>query len=373
MHEELRTPTDRRSRARGRGTSWRTFALSLCVMGAAVSARAQAPGDEARREGDASRAGDASGDGDASRAGDASGDGDASREGDASGEGDASREGRAGAAAERTDAADDAPSSDGPAPGDPEPVRRGAALASPRVAAAVEPVSVAEPAGPRPRGWRLPRETVRRPLTLPQGVLRFDSTLTLSAVPGRFGTSYLSGFMGLAAGLFDDVEIGAVPFGTTFIPPLTFQDPFVYGRVRALSGDVQIAFRAGTTLPVAGQLPDAQMELGAELAWLVHPIFRIDTGVDYALLFSDPLYQRIGVPVTATVQLDIHAVALTTAVYVFNDFDDVDVPLLLRYTVTFRGYQGPGGEWAFEAGFTDLEHAEDAWTMRSCFTFFAFL
>lgn len=232
------------------------------------------------------------------------------------------------------------------------------------------------PPGP-PRGWRLPRETVRRPLTLPQGVMRFDSTVALSVVPSATfsgSNTFMTGSMALAAGLHDDIEIGAAPFGITFIPfGFAFSDPSLYVRARALSGDAQVAFRGGITVPVAGQLDVAQLEVAAELAFVVLPWLRIDTGVDYALLFSTPLHQRIGVPVVLTAQASIHAIGLASGVFVFNDFDDVDVPLLLRYTVSFRGFQGPGGEWTFEGGFTDLERAEDAWIMLSRFTFFAYL
>lgn len=251
-----------------------------------------------------------------------------------------------------------------------------ASLSSPVLATTIAGEAQAEPAPPsqRPRGWRLPRETVRRPLTLPQGVLRFDSIIANSVAPVAFGSRfYMSGYAAVAAGLFDDLELGTTPVGITWIPlGIHMADPYVYARVRALSGDAQIAFRAGTTLPVTSQPGVARMELGTELAFLVDPMFRIDTGVDYSLLFSSPLNQRIGIPVTGTVQLSGHAIGLTLGVYVFNDFDDVDVPLLLRYTVAFGGYQGPYGEWALEGGFTDLEFAEKAWTVQSRFTFFAY-
>jgi hypothetical protein len=228
----------------------------------------------------------------------------------------------------------------------------------------------------RPRGWRMPRELVRRPLTLPQGVLRFDSTIALSEGPRSFSSLVtLSGFFGASAGILDDLEVGATPLGLTIWPIFSFDmaDPSVYVRGRALSGEVQLAFRAGTTIPIAGQLPAALMELGAELAWLASPMFRLDVGLDYGLLFSDPLHQRIGIPVTASFQINIHTLRLTAGCYVFNDFDDVDVPLLLAWVISFRGYRGPGGEWMLEGGVTDAENASRAWTLRMRITFFAYL
>lgn len=233
-----------------------------------------------------------------------------------------------------------------------------------------EPI-VEEPAV-RPRYWRYPRDVVRRPLTLPQFVGRLDSTIALSTFPaGASGsTTTMSGFMSIAGGILDDLEIGAVPLTVTFFPfPRFPADPYTYVRARALAGEVQIAFRGGTTIPIDSQ-SSAQMALGAELAWLVAPFFRLDVALDYQLLFSSPLHQRVGVPITGTFQAGIHAITLTSGVFVFNDFDDVDVPLTLGYVVTFNGYRQPHGEWGFESGFTDLEFAQHAWTIRSRFTFF---
>lgn len=230
-----------------------------------------------------------------------------------------------------------------------------------------------ETAAPPPRGWRYPREVVRRPLTMPQGVFRFDSIVALTMQPAGAtgGNAHMSGFVGFAAGIFDELEIGSVPLAWTFLWPQAPDDPYIYLRALALSGDVQLAFRGGVWLPVMSQPGVAQMQLTAELALLATPEFRIDVALDYQLLFDSPLQQRVGLPVTATVQLGIHSISLTSAVFVFNDFDDVDVPLLLGYTVTFRGYRQPIGEWGFEGGFLDLERADVSWTMRSRFTFFA--
>jgi hypothetical protein len=233
---------------------------------------------------------------------------------------------------------------------------------------AAEPRGAAEPQQ-RPRYWRYPREVVRRPLTLPQFVGRLDSIVAASAGSG-WGGFFVSGFMSIAGGIFDELEIGATPLAITFWPPLNLpSDPYTYFKARVLGGDVQLAFRAGTTLPFNRQ-SSAQMVLGAELAWLATPLFRLDVALDYQLLFSSPLHQRVGIPVTGTFQADIHAIALTTGVFVFNDFDDVDVPLVLSYNVTFNGYRQPHGEWGFEAGFLDLERGVGTWTLRSRFTFF---
>ena len=235
--------------------------------------------------------------------------------------------------------------------------------APPRAPAASPPV----PEEARARYWRMPRETVLRPLTLPQGVARFDSTVSVSTLGAR---TFASGFFGLAVGVLDDLEIGATPFGITFIPPFTIADPVVYVRARLLSGDVQIALRSEVFIPI-GQL-EAQWGLTAELAWTATTWFRLDAALDYSLLFSDPLNQRVGVPVTATFQVGPNALGVGTGVYVFNDFDDVDVPLLVSWTVALRGFQGPLGEAKIEGGFTDLEAAESAWLIRGKLTFFAY-
>ncbi|HBQ18401.1 MAG TPA: hypothetical protein DEF51_47165 [Myxococcales bacterium] len=212
----------------------------------------------------------------------------------------------------------------------------------------------------------MPRETVRRPLTLPQGVLRFDQILAVSV----FGLARGTGYFRFGAGLHDDFEIGSTPVAVN-IPWPTADHPSVYVRGRALSGDVQLAVRSELWLPLWGQLP-WQWELGVELA-VTSGWFRFDAGLDYALLFADPLQQRIGLPLTATFQAGPNGFGVTTGVYVFNDFDDVDVPLLLSWTFAFRGYQGPLADARLEGGITDLERADQAWLIRGVLTFFAYL
>jgi hypothetical protein len=235
-----------------------------------------------------------------------------------------------------------------------------------------------EPAAPptaptpqRPRGWRYPHEVVRRPLTLPSGVWRIDQLIAGTVQPtATGGTLAFSWIVSTAVGIIDELEVGTTPLAWTYFPPRVPDDPYFYARVRPLSGDVQLAFRAGVWIPVTSNPGSAQMQVTAELAWLATPFFRLDVALDYQLLFTDPLHQRVGVPITGTFQSGIHAVALTSGVFVFNDADDVDVPLLLTYTVAFRGHRMPAGEWAFDGGFLDLQRAEDAWTMRSRVTFF---
>lgn len=223
----------------------------------------------------------------------------------------------------------------------------------------------------RPRYWRMPRANVARPLTLPQGVLLFESALSLASFGGH---TTMTGFFSTAAGLHDDVEIGATPMAVTFVPPVHYNDPVFYARVRALSGEVQLAFRAHVVIP-ASEL-EAQAGVAAELAWLASDVFRLDASLDYGLLFSDPLHQRVGGALRPMLQAGPNAFALTLGCYVFNDADDVDVPLLLRYTATFfGGWQGPLTEASLEGGFLDLS-ADDlgqAWIFRGSMTFFAYL
>lgn len=230
--------------------------------------------------------------------------------------------------------------------------------------------SGAAPAPGRPRYWRMPRANVARPLTLPQGVLLFESVLSFAV----FGNATMTGIFSTAAGLHDDVEIGATPVAITFAPGLQYNDPMIYARVRALSGEVQLAFRGHVVIP-ASRL-EAQAGVAAELAWLASDVFRLDASVDYGLLFSDPLHQRVGAAIRPMLQAGPNAFALTLGCYVFNDADDVDVPLLLRYTATFfGGWQGPLTEASLEGGFLDLA-ADDvgrAWMFRASMTFFAYL
>ncbi len=361
MNEERESLTEARVRTVRAGPLWHMAALVLCAL-VAGRARAQAPSEGSASEDPVDAQAPGSAEGAAAEVG-ASESADGS---DASAPaGDTAR-----GAADALSPPTPQPAREAPAPATAPTTSGGPSWGDPDAA---PPSAVGAPESPpaRPRGWRFPRETVRRPLTLPQGVMRFDSTLSFGVLGSQF---FMVGYAGLAAGLFDDLEIGAVPLGLTFVPlNFRFSDPSLYARVRVLSGDVQIAFRAGTTLPVAGQFPAAQMDLGAELAWRIVPSFRIDTGVDYGALFASTFNQRIGIPLSATLQLGIQAIGLVTGLYVFNDFDDVDVPLMLRYVVSLPGYQGPLGELSVQGGFTDLEHADAAWTVLSRLTFFAYL
>ncbi|MFK7991091.1 MAG: hypothetical protein AB8I08_34040 [Sandaracinaceae bacterium] len=234
--------------------------------------------------------------------------------------------------------------------------------------APVRPAPPPRPTDSRPRDWRYPRRRSQRPVTLPQGALRLQNSKSVSYL-GRGAMNFQ---FNLAAGLHDDFEIGAAPLGLTIVNILPApHDPEVYARVRVLSGPIQLAFRSNVVFPLVSR--NTQWGLTAELAWIAEDWLRLDTGLDYQMLFDQPFQQRVGVPVALTLQAGINAFTLTSAVYVFNDFDDVDVPLLARYSVAFGGHQGPVAELGIEGGFLDvIPNPDVAWTARATVTWFAY-
>jgi len=263
------------------------------------------------------------------------------------------------------------PSIDSDADSDAQPQEAASSLSPPvetaRARLAREPIERPAPAtAPRTRFWRMPRELVRRPLTLPQAVIRFDKGLAFSV----FGTrAYGTGTFGFGVGLHDDFELGATPVVGNLGPP-SFDQPSVYARARALSGDVQLAVRSRVWVPLWGQQP-TMWEVAVELA-ATSGFFRFDAALEYALLFSDPLHQRIGAPLTATLQAGPNGFSMTSGLYVYNDFDDVDVPLLFAWTYAFRGFQGPLADARIEGGIADLSRAEQHWLIRWSLRFYAY-
>ena len=140
-----------------------------------------------------------------------------------------------------------------------------------------------------------------------------------------------------------------------------------------LSGEVQLSSLGQVSLPVTSQPGVTQMDLSAQLTWEPEPLFRLDAELDYSLLYSDPLQQRVGVPVTAALQAGSHAFSLTSGLYVFNDFDDVDVPALLAWTAAWSGWQGPLMQIQVRGGFVDVTDPTNNWTVHTQLTFFAYL
>ena len=225
----------------------------------------------------------------------------------------------------------------------------------------------------RPRFWRLPREGTRRPLTLPQAVMAFRSTIGVAVVPtgSSASTGRFSGFFGFSVGVLDDWELGTNPVGVIILPPFSVTDPSFYTRVRVLSGEVQLALRAEVSFPLSSQ-GAVWMGYGAELAWNPIEWFRFETSFEYGLHFLTPLQQTIYVPVRAQFQAGPNTFGVGTGVVVYNDADDFDVPLTLRWAVTFAGYQGPLSEVALEGGVADLSDAQYGWFLRGSWTFFAY-
>jgi len=224
----------------------------------------------------------------------------------------------------------------------------------------------------RSRYWRYPRSGTLRPLTLPQGVMRFESRISVSMVPAASGgNARFSGFFDLAVGIFDDWEIGASPVGVVIFPLMTYVDPTVYTRVRVLSGDVQLALRAEVAIPADDQR-SAWIGAGAELAWTPDEIFRLETGLEWGLHFLTPLQQTLYIPLRAMFQAGSSQLGIATGAVMYNDADAFDVPLTARWAIAWGGFQGPLGQIALEGGFAHLGDPVNAWFIRGTVTLWAY-
>lgn len=261
-----------------------------------------------------------------------------------------------------------------------------------QVAPASQPLAAAAEAPPEhpveqpeaePRGiyWRLPRERVSRPLTLPQGVMHTTSTVSIVRVPLStsptvpFGgaSTRTTGFFGAGVGILDDWEIGTNLLGITMLPGINLYDPSLYTRVRVLSGEVQIGVRGELTAPVTSQ-SSAWMGLAVDLAWTPVSFFRFEAAVDYGLHYTNPLQQTIYVPLRALFQAGPNTFGLHSGLVVYNDGDDYDVPAVVSWSVSWRGlYQGPLADMRIEGGVADVSDAERSWLIRGVWTFFAYL
>ncbi|MBX3274470.1 MAG: hypothetical protein KF729_29665 [Sandaracinaceae bacterium] len=265
------------------------------------------------------------------------------------------------------------------APADPAP-ERARTLASPIAPSAPSPPSASppppthhEPPAARARYWRLPREGTRRPLTLPQGVMLWRSTVQTAVVPRPGGTAAFraSGFSAYAIGVLDDLELGTTPLGVTFLPPFTFHDPSVYVRGRVVSGEVQVALRAEAAFPLQSG-GSVWLGAGVDLAWTPIDWFRLEAALEYGLLLSSPLHQTIHVPVRAMFQAGPNTFSVASGAIIYDAAYEVEVPLIFRWAVALRGYQGPLSEPALEGGIGHLGYPDRAWFVRGVWTFFAY-
>jgi len=224
----------------------------------------------------------------------------------------------------------------------------------------------------RSRSWRYPHAGTTRPLTLPQGVMRFQSRISVSMVPVAGGGNVrMAGYFDLSVGIFDDWEVGASPVGVVFVPLLTYVDPTIYTRVRLVSGEVQLALRAEVAIPADDQR-SAWTGAGAELAWTPDEIFRLETGLEWGLHLLTPLQQTLYVPIRAMFQAGSSQLGIATGAVMYNDADAFDVPLTARWAIAWGGFQGPLAQLALEGGFAHLGDPVNAWFGRATMTLWAY-
>jgi len=153
------------------------------------------------------------------------------------------------------------------------------------------------PSAPPPDPRRFPLRWQGRPLSLPQGMLRFD----LDALAGsrrvgdpaaREGTAAV--LVGFGAGLTRHLEVGAaltrpsssggaVPLRLT--PEVELDDPSAYLLLRLIDGVAELGARLETFFPVASDR--ARLLIGAPLRLHLTGVVRVDTGAFLETDFDD--------------------------------------------------------------------------------------
>lgn len=167
-----------------------------------------------------------------------------------------------------------------------------------------------------------------RPITLPVGTLRVDSTLQWVVINGpaddQFGL-----LAGVAAGFTDSLEIGAQLVPVRFSPNGKYMDPHIYGKYRLAKGQIDVALQVGVSLPASKDT--------------VHPI-----GPDYlyftGMAFGPSFYLTGGLPVIirfAEMFRVTSGAFLDIALINPNDFFQLRVPIEFAIQITPNWFVGP--------------------------------
>lgn len=216
---------------------------------------------------------------------------------------------------------------------------------------------------------KTPVEYAQRGLVLKQGVLRFDAAprdfglgfegiggrSTIGDVPGlRIGRrdSYVPGTTGIRAapehtllqlslgagyGITDELEVGTQLLPILIAPSGDFGDIEFYGRYALLKGDVNIGAQLTLAVPTNSRFG---LGIGAPVLFRMGPV-RIDTGAELELLFGNPTYVDLDLPVAVSIDVgDGFFVGLRSGFFV-PDFADVAVPLMVHAGYTLISGKAP--------------------------------
>jgi hypothetical protein len=206
---------------------------------------------------------------------------------------------------------------------------------------------VAEPATPVPAPWRdgllsTRRGYAGRPLNARRGVVRLDfgpsdfaymnsgeinsgRGFQLAAGPGG-GDAFTFG-AGIAVGLFDCLELGALVIPLRIVPDEAYGDAELYARHRITRWlSAQLAF----------QLPsetDFGMGIGFPMLFPIGDLVRLDTGIEAELVFADDFRGNLDIPVALNFNLGERGFAGVRTGVFLSDFADLAVSAGLQMGV----------------------------------------
>lgn len=175
---------------------------------------------------------------------------------------------------------------------------------------------------------------IKRPLVLPQGVIRLDAgprrplgaqvrsagQLQFHLVDGADDPAFL--VPGVAYGLSKKAEVGAV-WPLRFAPDLDLADVSLYGRYLLQNGSVQIAGFGELLIPIES---DLAIGAGLPLQISLSPNMRLDTGAFLRLVFAADPIGIVNVPAALLIQLTpTWGVGIETGVDLI-DFEQAKLP-----------------------------------------------
>jgi len=196
---------------------------------------------------------------------------------------------------------------------------------------------------------RLPVPHARRPITLTSSTIEMDASVSLiqppaiEVMPGMFvepdAATVVS--VGLAYGILDDLEIGAVLLPLQLSPNVDYLDPRAHLRLRVLRGVLELGAEAVAIIPAFTD--DFAITLGVPIRLHLGQSLRIDSGAYFPLVFSDPLVKSIVVPVDVSLNIGPNFFLGARTAFDLPDFDPdyLRLPFGAYLGYTFAGNRGP--------------------------------
>jgi len=265
-------------------------------------------------------------------------------------------------------------SSDGPAPAE-----TGEGVPAPPASGSQTEWAPGAGLAPEPE-LRQPMAFAQRPMTLPAGIVRIDTTLSLASQerPGLERQAFVS-FLGLVAyGTTDDLEVGAIVLPVQLAPDGAFGDPGAYGLLRLLDGPVELGLMLELRVPASGE--SAFGTLGSLLAtWHAGDSIRLDSGVTFGAALHNPAWFELRFPVTLTIQtsdtffLGVQSGMELSGVDIDGDGGrewDAFIPAGVFLGGTLTGSQGPSADLRLGFLLPNATHPGTLWVITFGGVFF---